>query len=131
VIALDTNVLVRILVEDDAKQTAKAAALVAGLERTQERAYVPEMVVCELCWVLATCYDFGRAEIVAAMRRLTAAKQLVFDRYDAVLRALQAYETGRGDFADYLIREVARAAGCTTVATFDRKLLHDEMFSSP
>jgi len=47
---------------------------------------------------------------------------------DSLIRALEAYETGKGDFADYLIREQARAAECESVATFDRVLLRERGF---
>ncbi len=60
-----------------------------------------------------------------------AAKQLHFDTPDNVLRALHAYESGKGDFADYLIREHARVAGCHSVMTFDQRLLKEEMFAAP
>jgi predicted nucleic-acid-binding protein len=131
VIALDTNVLVRFLVGDDAAQARRVKALVGRLDAQQERAYVADMVLCELVWVLSRSYDFGRAQIAFALRRLAAAKQLRFESVDKILRALAAYETGRGDFADYLVREHAKAAGCDALITFDRKLLGDELFRAP
>ncbi len=45
--------------------------------------------------------------------------------------ALEAHRTGPGDFADYLICERAREAGCELVATFDRALLNQAGFSKP
>lgn len=130
-IALDTNVLVRFLVGDDAGQARKTKALIARLDAQQERAYVADIVLCELVWVLTRRYGFERAEVVFALRRLTAAKQLQFDSVDKVVRALAAYAGGRGDFADYLVREHAKAAGCEALFTFDKKLLDDELFRAP
>ena len=129
--AIDTNVLVRFLVGDDPAQARRAKALVDRLERREERAYVSDIVLCELVWVLTRSYGFERAQILPALERLAAARQLRFDSVDNVLRALSAYARGKGDFADYLIREQAKAAGCSAVVTFDRRLLGEEMFTSP
>lgn len=130
-IALDTNVLVRFLVSDDAAQARKAKALVDQLEDDEARAFVSDVVLCELVWVLTRSYQFERGEIAAALKQLALARQLRFDAVDNVLRAIAAYENGKGDFADYVIREHARAAGCDSVHTFDKKLLKEDMFASP
>lgn len=130
-IALDTNVLVRFLVQDDERQARRAKALVDRVARTDDRAFVSDIVLCELVWVLGRSYRFARAEIAAVLRRLVAARQLAFDSTDRVLRALTAYERGSGDFADYMLREQARSAGCSAIATFDRKLLGSELFTAP
>jgi predicted nucleic-acid-binding protein len=130
-IALDTNVLVRFLVGDDPKQAREAKALVTKLDEDEARAFVSDIVLCELVWVLASCYHLGRAQIVIALRKLVAARQLQFDSTDNILRAISAYETSKGDFADYLIREHARAAGCETVVTFDKALHGDAGFAAP
>ncbi len=130
-IALDTNVLVRFLVRDDKAQARKAKALVDRLGDGDSRGYVSDIVLCELVWVLTRSYRFERRRIVAALGRLAAARQLKFDSVDEIIRAVFAYERGKGDFADYLIREHARGAGCDSIATFDRDLLKDDMFSMP
>jgi predicted nucleic-acid-binding protein len=129
--ALDTNVLVRFLVRDDRAQARKARALIDQLDMDEERSYVSDIVLCELVWVLGRGYGFDRSRIAETLKRLATAKLLRFDSVDGVLRALLAYENGKADFADYLIREHAKAAGCTVVATFDAKLLKEDMFSSP
>lgn len=130
-IAFDTNVLVRLLVADDPKQAGRVRARVARLDEADERAYVSDIVVCELVWVLRTAYGFDREPIAHALRQLFSAKQLSFDAADRLARALDAYEAGAGDFADYLIREHAAAAGCDAVLTFDKKVLADGGFVAP
>ena len=107
-IALDTNVLVRYLVEDDARQTAQAAALIERAIADDESLYVSDVVVCETVWVLSVAYKVGRKEIVAVLRNLFRARHLAFETVEQLIRALDAYEAGKGDFADYLIREHAR-----------------------
>jgi len=59
------------------------------------------------------------------------AAHLRFQDVDRLSRALQAFLAGKGDFADYVIREEARAAGCDRVATFDRVLLRESAFIAP
>ncbi len=130
-IAVDTNVLVRFLVEDDETQTRAAASLIARAGRADEPLYVSDIVACEVVWVLSARYGFPKAEIIAALRKLLHARQLTFRASDVLLRALEAYASGRADFADYVIREDAVAAGCDSVATFDKALLKEAGFARP
>ena len=127
--ALDTNVLVRFLVSDDVAQSARARRV---FERAGESdLYVSPVVVCETIWVLRRAYEFTRAEIAQTLQKLLGVRQLVFGESDAVGNALEAYAEGKGDFADYLIREQAIAAGCDDVVTFDRELLKETGFAMP
>jgi predicted nucleic-acid-binding protein len=131
VIAVDTNVLVRFLVEDDEAQTRAATSLIARAGRADEPLHVSDIVVCEVVWVLSARYGFPKTEITAALRKLLHARQLTFRASDVLLRALEAYAAGKGDFADYVIREDAAAAGCESVATFDKALLKEAGFARP
>ena len=127
-IALDTNVLIRYPVEDDAKQGAAAAALIDRVIADDDTLFVSDVVVCETVWVMSVSYRVGRAEIARVLRNLFRARHLAFTATDQLRRALDAYEAGKGDFADYLIREHARAADCEQVATFDKVLLKERGF---
>jgi len=130
-IALDTNVLVRFLVEDDESQTRRATRLIKGALERDEGLFISDIVMCETVWVLSTSYRFSRSEIVQTLSDLLRAKGVVFNSSDRLARAFQAFAANKGDFADYLIREHARAAGADTVATFDRALLKNPGFSKP
>lgn len=130
-LALDTNVLVRFLVEDDPQQSAAAAALVERAVAADESLYISDIVLCETVWVLGSNYRVPRDQIASTLRELLRARALLFDASDALSRSLDAYVRGRGDFADYLIREHSRAAGCTDVATFDGALLNESGFVAP
>jgi predicted nucleic-acid-binding protein len=131
VIALDTNVLVRFLVADNPRQGARARAVVAAAVRAGEPLFLADVVWCETVWVLHTAYGFERARVADALRRLLGARGVRARSFDAVAAALDAYERGRGDFADYLIREEGRAEGCTAMITFDRALLREGGFRAP
>jgi predicted nucleic-acid-binding protein len=130
VIALDTNVLVRILVVDDQRQSARAAALVRRAGEAGERLFVSDVVLCETMWVLTSSYRTPRDEVAGVLTRLLRSRELEFEDSDLLARALRAYEGGRGDLADYVIRERARRSGCSSVLTFDKVLLKEEGFES-
>lgn len=131
-IGLDTNVLVRYLTRDDAKQFQEASALMLGLEKHQRSAYLSTVTLCETVWVLARAYKIDRAHIVATLDKILDTSIFNIDDKDAVREAVALYRAGKGDFADYLVGVRARNAGCTTMATFDEALhAHPDLFSAP
>ena len=124
-IGLDTNVLVRYLVEDDAQQAARAAALIEETTRHGEKLFVAAIVLCEVVWVLKVAYGRTRGEIAGALGEILRTAQFVIQDADLAYRALASYQSGRADFADYLLTEEVVKAGCEKLATFDKKLLED------
>ena len=130
-IGLDTNVLVRYLVEDDEAQSRRASKLIEKAVSEGEELFISDVVMCETVWVLSSAYRFSRPEIVDVLGNLLRARSAVFTSTDRLFRSLEAFRKGKGDFADYLIRELANAAGAGTVVTFDRQLLKEPGFSKP
>ena len=129
--AIDTNVLVRFLVDDDKTQSAKAAKLIKRSISQNKPLFVSDIVLCESVWVLKRIYKFKKEPIMSVFRQLIRAGHLVFTDEDRIARALDLFEQGKGDFADYMISEHAVGAGCEKVATFDKQLLKEERFVSP
>jgi predicted nucleic-acid-binding protein len=125
VIGLDTNVLVRFLTDDDPAQARRAAGLIATVTARGDRCFIDPIVLCELTWVLRGAYDVSKADVLETLDRLLATTQFVVGEKDAVRRAVARYRTGRADFADYLIGELQREAGCDRTVTFDRRLRGD------
>lgn len=115
-IALDTNVIVRLLTNDDAQQARVAAALVA-----ESQVYLTKTVLLETVWVLSYAYDLDRTAILAALRRLLGLPNLVTEEATTVRQALAWYEAG-ANFADAL--HVASAIRSSGFATIDRKLVN-------
>ena len=130
-IGLDTNVLVRYLVEDDEEQAARAAAFIEGISDRGEKLYVPHVVLCELVWVLASAYGRSRRDLAEALKAIVQTAQLVVEDVDVAHRALARFEAGAADFADYIVAERSAEAGCEWVATFDKKLLTEDGFVKP
>jgi predicted nucleic-acid-binding protein len=109
----DTNVLVRILVEDDLEQAQAARRALDAAETIA----IPTPVFCELVRVLMRGYRVPRAEIVAALRTLVDSARVQADR-EAVELGLAVFETG-GDFADGAIVREGAALGGDVLLTFD------------
>ena len=116
-LAIDTNVLVRLLARDDAKQTAAADSLV------QRGAWVSLLVLMEACWVLDTVFDVDGERLVAAVDMLIEHEHITLQDPDVVRTALTHVRARPNvGFSDCLILEVARKAGHVPFATFDRAL---------
>jgi predicted nucleic-acid-binding protein len=117
-IGLDTNVLVRYIMQDDPRQSARATTLIESLD-VDRPGFVGVVSIVELYWVLTSCYDLTNEQVRQALNLLLRTRQIVVDRADQVLRALRIFETGKADFADCLIERVAASAGCEKTMTFD------------
>ena len=113
-IAVDTNVLVRYLVQDDPLQAAQATRLVESADTI----VIPTIVLCELVWVLRRSYGYPVSEIEALLRRLIGSRQVETD-YPAVQAGLRSLGRG-GDFADGVIHHDMKRSGANHIATFDR-----------
>ena len=117
-IGLDTNVLVRYLMQDDAKQAAQATRLMESLT-VESPGFVSIVSVVELGWVLTSAYGLTRSQLEQALEGILRTKELVVDRADEILRALRVFRTAKADFADCLIERSAAGAGCEQTMTFD------------
>jgi len=119
VIGLDTNVLVRYIMQDDIKQSALATRILESLT-AESRGFVPLVAIVELAWVLSSAYELSRSQLIEAFEALLRTKELVVDCSDTVWKGLRLLQRSGGDFADCLIACTAEAAGCVKTMTFDR-----------
>ena len=117
-IGLDTNVLVRYIMQDDPKQSPKASKLIESLDGDNP-GYITLVSVIELYWVLTSCYELTGEQVTQALEAILRTKQLMVERADQVMRALQVFAQGKADLADCLIERSASSAGCTQTMTFD------------
>ena len=119
-IALDTNVLVRYLVDDDAQQAEAARVLLTGL--TAERpGFVCREVTVELAWVLQRACGFSRDRIATVLEELIATEELEFEAVDDVARAAFSFRRGGAGFSDLMIVAAAKRRGANPLYTFDRQ----------
>ena len=121
-IAVDTNVLVRLLVGDDPSQAAKAQALFDRAAEGGVSVWVSDTVLVELAWTLGRAYARDRRDIVKALRALSSHGTVALESPAAARAATDAFEHGPADFADCLLSIKAQAAGCDQLATFDRSM---------
>ena len=128
-IGLDTNVLVRYIVQDDPGQADAAARLIEGRCTARSPGYVSVPVLVELVWVLAGAYRYERGVVAAVIRQLLRTIELLVEDRDAAWSALREFEAGAADFADCLIAHRNRARGCTQTFTFDRAAARGRHFA--
>jgi predicted nucleic-acid-binding protein len=119
-IALDTNVLVRFLTQDDPAQSRAATDLITGLT-AEAPGFVCREVMVELVWVLERAYGLDRAQVAAAIEGLLAATEIEVEAADDVGSALYRYRDDGFGFADLMIAAASRRAGAAVLVTFDRK----------
>ena len=117
-IGLDTNVLVRYIMQDDAKQSAKANALIESLT-VEAPGFISTVAMVEVAWVLSGAYGLSRAQQAQAIELTLRTKEIVVERADQVISALRAFKASSADFADCLIQRAGVGAGCASTMTFD------------
>ena len=118
-IGLDSNVLLRHLVQDDPEQ-ARLASAVLGELTTDEPGFVSLVAIAEVAWVLRRGYRLSKPMVLDHLENLLSAKELEFEDAETIWTALMRGRQG-ADFADALIADTAQLWGCTEVVTFDRR----------
>ncbi len=114
-LAVDTNLVVRLLASDDAAQTKRAAAVFSG-----GQIFISKTVLLESEWVLRFSYELSPKIVLQALRNVVGLPNVVMEQPSAIAEALDGFERGL-DFADALHLAGSRRAG--RFATFDKKLI--------
>ena len=127
-IGIDTNVLVRHIVQDDAEQARVATRVIESCCTAEDPGIISLVVLCELVWVLARGYRFDRDTIAGLLRRLLAVDDLRVERSELAWQALGFYEKGKADFADYMIGLSHRALGAEITYSLDRRTSDCKLF---
>lgn len=116
-LAVDTNILVRLLARDDVKQAKLADLFVAN------GAWVSHLVLAETLWVLKSAYNRSPSQLTAVLDILLAHESLVLQDADTVSAALTHFQSNPAlGFSDCLVLEIARKAGHIPLGTFDKAL---------
>lgn len=119
-IGIDTNVLVRFLVDDDLAQNEVARAFMA--ERTMEDpAYLSAIAVAETVWVLNRRLNYPMPDIVEMLRALLSADSLIIENMEELDALINGEDEPKGDLADHIIVWSCARAGCSRVVTSDRR----------
>ena len=128
-IGIDTNVLVRFIVQDDAAQAALAADVLERRCTVENLGYVNLVVLCELAWVLAAAYGYSRAQVALALRQVLVTQCLEVQEHALAWAAVEDYAAGAADFADFIIGRLNQARGVETTVTFDRRAARSRLFT--
>ncbi|RMG32672.1 MAG: PIN domain-containing protein [Methanobacteriota archaeon] len=117
---IDTNVIIRYLVQDDPQQSAKVAAFLESHCTEEEPGHIPLIVLCEVVWVLRRAYQYPKSQIVKVLENLLHTAELSIENPEFAWDALRKYKTGNADFSDYLIGRINRHYGCHKTVTLDK-----------
>lgn len=127
-IGIDTNVLVRYLVQDDPEQAIASTTLIEQQCSLSTPGYLSNIVLCELAWVLMGAYKYDKNLVIKVMEQILVTAEFEVENESVVGKAINDYKVGNADFSDYLIVNNNRQAGCIKTYTFDKKLLsHKEV----
>ncbi len=131
-IGLDTNILVRYLTQDDPTQSLQATTLIEHRAQPEQNpGFISVVAMAETAWVLERAYGLSADQIAAAIERTLQANVLAVENEQQVFMATVVLRKGRGSFADALIGALGERAGCSHIATFDRKALRLPGFALP
>jgi predicted nucleic-acid-binding protein len=118
-IGLDTNVIARIVLADDAAQTRQAAAVLAAAQQRGEEVSLSLPVVLELEWVLRSAAKLGKTAVITTLRHLLETELLQIENEGVLEYALHLYEGSKADFAECLFVAKYRMQGCRVMVSFD------------
>ncbi len=119
-IGLDTNIVVRYIAQDEPLQSALATKLVENLT-AEAPGFVSTVTLVETVWVLARAYKTTKPEILRIIEGLLRARELVIQDAETHYLALNQFAATTVDYADAVIAQAGRRAGCEFTATFDRR----------
>jgi len=121
VIGIDSNVLVRYVVQDDPVQSPKAAQLIESILTEENPGFVSIVTLVETVWVLKRPLRLTDAKIAGVLRVILRIESLVVEHEREVFAAMILLAEGRSSFSDALIGKLASRAGCTHTLTFDKR----------
>ena len=130
-IGLDSNILIRYLVQDDPVQSRKASEVFERRLSEENPGFVSVVAIVETVWVLDRTYGLPKDEIARAIERVLQTSVLVIENEQEVFTAMVIFKEGTGSFADALIVSLGARAGCSHTLTFDRKALRISGFALP
>lgn len=126
-IAIDTNVLIRYITNDDEEQYILATNLLEKYSGKEKSIFINNIVLCELVWVLSSGYKYKKVEIVRTLKLFLSSIELAFENYELTFLAVTEYENTAGDFSDILIGLINNYKGYQTYS-FDKQALKSKYF---
>lgn len=129
-IAIDSNVLIRFITQDDQDQFILAKNLIAKYQGKIKSIYINNIILYELFWVLRSSYKYTKQQISDVLEKIIRIEEFEFENIDILLETIALYTTGKADFADYLIYVINKTAGFATTYSFDQKPVNENIFKT-
>lgn len=126
--SIDTNVLVRYLVQDDVAQSKKATQFIEKEYDFENTIFISSIVLCELIWVLESAYEYPKKIIADVLEKILRTRQFSIENPDITWLSLHDYRTLNIDFSDGYIAHLNAANQCEYTVTFDKKALRLKQF---
>lgn len=127
-IGLDTNVLIRYIVQDDEKQAKLASDVIENQCSIQNPAFINEITLCEVIWVLKRAYHYDKSVILMILEQLLSTDEIYISSHTEAWQAYLDYQNGNADFSDYFIAQINKKFGCYFTFSFDKKACQHENF---
>jgi predicted nucleic-acid-binding protein len=136
-LGLDTNILVRYIVQDDPIQSPLVSRFLKLKCTERYPCYISHIVLCELVWVLESAYSYKREQVAETLKLILETSNFCIGEAESAWAALEIYRGGRADFSDLLLGETNHLHGCETTITLDKnasetgtfQLLTEESFT--
>lgn len=128
-IGLDTNIWIRYIVQDDIQQALLATDLIEKQCTIENPAFINEITLCEIVWVLKRAYRYDKTVILTILKQLLSTNEIYISSHTEAWLAYADYEIGNADFSDYFIAQINKKAGCPVTFSFDKKACQHENFN--
>jgi predicted nucleic-acid-binding protein len=128
-IAIDTNILVRYLTQDDLAQAKIVDNFLKKYFGNSQSIFINNIVLCEVVWVLERGYKYTKALIASAIRSILSTEEFAFEHQNILWIALEEYELKSFDFSDSLIAQINKHHGAEKTLMLDKEAVDNSLFS--
>ena len=128
-IAIDTNILVRYITQDDLQQAEAAENLLAIYNNKPQSIFINNIVLCEFIWVLEKGYKYTQQQISSTIRIILSTEEFAFEYHNVLWLALEEYELKNTDFSDSLISKLNYNLGYKQTFSFDKSAIKNNLFT--
>ena len=130
-IGIDTNVLVRYIVQDDPKQSKIATKLIESRLSIADKGFISSIVLCEVVWVLKRLYRQPKDRLLLVVKAILEAEAFEVEHRDCAWRAYYDFDEGLADFSDCYLARINKTYGASFTVTFDERAQKHRRFKSP
>ena len=128
-IAIDTNILVKYITQDDLQQAEAAENLLAIYNNNPQSIFINNIVLCEFIWVLEKGYKYTQQQISSTIRIILSTEEFAFEYHNVLWLALEEYELKNTDFSDSLISKLNYNLGYKQTFSFDKSAIKNNLFT--